>query len=114
MSQFSDQFLARQLLEMREHGLTFCRFFRKNIMLYLLFAISIALMIYFAWPKYCEVCQVPHGGSWLMVGLAIGFFLGFILVTITTIRALTKNLPFRLKVTDWDKVQRLANGEDVA
>ena len=114
VNQFSDQFLAKQLLEMREHGLTFRRFFGKNLMLHLLFAISISLMIYFGWPKYCDVCQVAHGGNWLMVGLAIGFFFGFFLVTMTTIRAISKNLPFRLKVTDWDKVQRLANGEDVA
>jgi hypothetical protein len=113
VNQFSDQFLAKQLIEMREHGLTFRRFFRKNLLLHLLFAISISLMIYFGWPKYCDVCQVAHGGNWLMVGLAIGFFFGFFLVTVTTIRAISKNLPFRLKVTDWDKVQRLANGEDV-
>jgi hypothetical protein len=37
----------------------------------------------------------------------------FCFFTMVTLRALKKGLPFRLKVTDWDKVQKLASGEDV-
>lgn len=114
MNQYSDQSLAKQLLETREHGLTFPRYLRKNIAVHLLFILSTSLAIYFGWPKYCEVCQVAHGGSWLLVGFAIGLFVGFYLPTIIAFRAFSKALPFRLKVTDWDKVQRLAHGQDVA
>lgn len=113
MKQFSDQFLAKQLLEIREHGLTFRRYFRKTIALHLLFILCASLAIYFGWPKYCEVCQVAHGGSWLVVGFAFGVLYGFYFLAIFTLRALKKGLPFRLKVTDWDKVQKLANGEAV-
>ena len=113
MNQFSDQSLAKQLLEAREHGITFRRYFRKSIALQLLFILSVSLMIYLGWPKYCEACQVAHDGDWLMVGLAFGLLYGVYLSIILLFRAVKKGLPFRLKVTDWDKVQRLANGEDV-
>ena len=113
MNQFSGQSLAKQLLEVREHGITFRRYFRKGIAVHLLFLLCVSLAIYFGWPKYCEVCQVAHGGSWLLVGFASGMFLCFCFFTMGTFRALNKGLPFRLKVTDWDKVQKLASGEDV-
>ncbi len=104
MNQYSDQFLAKQLLEMREHGFTFVRFMRRNLILHLFFALSILLILLLgAWS-----------GNRLAFGLALGFFLGFWTFTITTIRGVNKHLPFRLKVTDWDKVQRLADGQDVA
>ncbi len=113
MNQFSDQSLAKQLLEAREHGITFRRYFRKGIAVHLLFLLCVSLAVYFGWPKYCEVCQVAHGGSWLVVGFAFGLLYGFYLPTILNLRALKKALPFRLKVTDWDKVQKLASGKDV-
>jgi hypothetical protein len=112
MNQFSDQSLAKHLLEAREHGITFRRYFGKNIAAYF-FILFVSLAIYYGWPKYCEVCQVAHGGSWLLVGFASGMLLCFCFFTMVTLRALKKGLPFRLKVTDWDKVQKLANGEDV-
>jgi hypothetical protein len=69
MNQFSDQSLAKHLLEAREHGITFRRYFGKNIAAYF-FILFVSLAIYYGWPKYCEVCQVAHGGSWLLVGFA--------------------------------------------
>jgi hypothetical protein len=112
MNQFSDQSLAKQLLEAREHGITFRRYFRKTIAYHLLFILCLSLMIYFGWPKYCEACQVAHDGNWLMVGFAFGLLYVYLLF-ILMLRAAKKRLPFQLKVTDWDKVQKLANGEDV-
>lgn len=113
MNLFSDQSLAKQLLEVREHGVTLRGYFRKNIAIHLLFILSASLAIYFSWPTYCEVCQVAHGGSWLLVGLGFGMLYGFYFPSMLALRALKKGLPFRLKVTDWDKVKKLANGEHV-
>jgi len=112
MNPLSDQSLARNLLEMQKHGFTFRRFLLQNIKLHLFFALSIALAIYFGWPKYCEVCQVAHGGSWLAVGFAIGLLFGYFLYLVPMIRSIQRGLPFRLKITDWEKVQKLADGLD--
>lgn len=104
MNQFSDQSLAKRMLEMREHGFAFSRLFRRNIKTYLLFALMLSMMAALgAWS-----------GNWMWTGIAFGIFLGGVSSHIGAIRGVTKSLPFSLKVTDWDKVRRLANGENVA
>ena len=112
MNQFSDQSLAKNLLEMQKYGFTLRRFFLQKIKLHLFLALSIALAIYLGWPKHCEVCQVAHDGSWLVVGFAIGLLFGYCLYLVTMIRSIKGGLPFRLKITDWEKVQKLADGQD--
>ena len=104
MNPFSDQSLAKRMLEMREHGYAFNRLFRRNIKTYLLFALLLSMMAALgAWF-----------GNWMAVGIAFGMFLGVVSSHIGAIRGVTKSLPFSFKVTDWDKVRKLANGEDVA
>ena len=104
MNQFSDQTLARRMLETRDRGYSFALFFRRSAKRYLL------LFSYFGLALIAfGVLQL-----WLPFYLMLGMLAGCLFRDIGWVRAVGKTWPFSLKVTDWDKVQRLADEKPVA
>ena len=104
MNQFSDQALARRMLETRDCGYSFSHFVRRNAKRYLLF------ISYFGFALIAfGVLQL-----WMPFYLMLGMFAGCLLRDIGWLRVVGKTWPFSLKVTDWDKVQRLADEKPVA
>lgn len=100
----SDQEYARVLLEGRAKGYSWQFLFGKNAMRYVvLVAVFIVLSLLVMLLRADEFV-------WLLVGM----FGGCILRDIAWFRAARGAWPFNLKALDWDKVQRLANGETVA
>jgi hypothetical protein len=93
-----DSEFARSLLELRESGcsfrLQFRRLARANLLLMVSFTIAIAI---YTWLQL-----------WVGVYIMLGMLLGSVLRDVAWVFAIKKSWPFRLKVTDWDKVQSLA------
>ncbi|MBN8459461.1 MAG: hypothetical protein J0M04_16660 [Verrucomicrobia bacterium] len=103
MKPFSDQMLARRMLETRDCGYSFGLFFRRSSRRYLL------LVSYFV----LALVAFALFQLWSVYYLMLGMFAGCIFRDIGWVRTGGKTWPFSLKVTDWDKVQRLADEKDV-
>ena len=88
------------MLENRDRGYSFGIFLRRNMKIYFFFTIlnGLALAFFVYWQIWWEF--------YLCLGLVAGVFLR----DIAWFLALRRNWPFRLKVTDWEMVQRLADG----
>jgi len=99
MKRLTDQMLARSLLEMRERGISLSLHVRRNYAFYSLFAayfiLALALL---AWLQ-----------MWLLFYLVIGMCAGALLRDLGWVRATRKVFPSTLKVTDWTKVESLAD-----
>ncbi|MBM3978212.1 MAG: hypothetical protein FJ299_14650 [Planctomycetes bacterium] len=104
MNRFSDQFLASRMLETRARGYSFGLYFRWSAKLYLL------LVAYFAFA----LVALAFLELWLFFFFMLGLFAGCLLRDVGWFRAVRKTWPFSLKVTDWERVQRLADEKDVA
>lgn len=103
MNRLSDQTLAKNMLETRERGFSFGLYLRRGYVRYLLLTTyyTLALALFAAlqvWPAF-----------YIMLGHTIGVFTR----DIGWIRAVRKSWPFTEKVTDWEKIQRLADGGEV-
>ena len=91
------------MLETRERGYSFGLFLRRSAKRYLLqVAYFVFALVLFA------LLQL-----WLVFYLMLGMFAGCLFRDIGWFRAVGKTWPFSLKVTDWEKVQRLADEKDV-
>jgi len=104
MNQFSDKILAQRMLEMRDRGYSLASFFHQNAKRYLL------LVFYFGFA----LIAIAIFQLWMLFVLMLGLLAGCFLRDIGWVRSVGKTLPFSLKVTDWDKVQNLADEKDVA
>lgn len=103
MKRPSDQLLAKRMLETREHGFSFALLVRRNAKRYLfLFAVLALAFLMFADLKFWRACYV-----------LVGLLLGALLRDIGWFRAIGRTWPFSEKVTDWGKVQGLADGKDL-
>jgi len=98
MNQLSDQILAKRMLEMHDRGYSFALFFRRSAKNYLL-----VLSCFGSGLIAFGLLQL-----WIPFNLILGLSAGCLLRDIGWFRAISKTWPFSLKVTDWDKVRRLA------
>ena len=101
MSDFTDRTLARRLLETRERGFSFELFYSRSKKNYALLAL-------------CFLGPLPAfavAESWTAFWIDLGMLLGCLLRDVSWVRAVGKTWPFSVKVTDWDKVQKLADDE---
>ena len=101
MNRFSDQMLAKSLLESRERGVSLVRHVRYNATPYGIFVtyfgVTLAIL---AWVQL-----------WLPLCFLLGMCVGSLLWDVGWLRGIRRSFPFTLKVTDWGKVESLANGE---
>ena len=101
MNDFTDRTLARHLLETREQGLSFPLFFSRTRKNYALRALC------FLGPL--PICVIQE--SWTVFCLLLGIFLGSLLMDVSWFRLALRTWSFNVKVTDWDKVRKLAEDE---
>jgi len=104
MNASREQVRARLLLHVREHGPSYGRFVRSNLRLYaVLIAFSLGLLAgaksWHQWEPFC---------------ILAGMTLGCALRDLGWLRRGRHDWPFNVKVLDWDKVKRIADGESVA
>jgi hypothetical protein len=103
MNKFSDQMLAQRMLETRERGYSFALFVRRNTARYTFlvsyFAIGLGVL---AWLQ-----------AWPFFYVLLGLFAGCVFRDIGWFRAIGRTWAFSLKVTDWDKVQKLADEKNL-
>jgi len=102
MSQNRDQNLARRILETRDRGgYTLGSIFRWNVRGYAVLVVYFGLVIAItAYLSYWPVCMA-----------AIGAVSGCLLRDVGWIRGSNKGWGFTVKVIDWEKVQKIADGE---
>jgi hypothetical protein len=103
MKQNSDQVLAKQLLEAREHDnrFTFKRYLRQNTRIYFIF------FCYWALPLIASSLLQMWVPFWIIVGCIAGSLQRDISWALKSF----ESWPFTSKVIDWDKVQKLAEVE---
>jgi hypothetical protein len=100
MKQLSDKILAERLLQARASGgykvLPFLRInARGYIILVLYFSAVVAVFAFVGcWPA-----------AFLVAGMAAGVFLR----DVSWLTGVQRSWPFSIKVTDWDKVQKIAD-----
>jgi len=103
MKPFSDQACANRYLKARVTGYSYGTFFRQNakhhIGLLCLLALLVAVDI--EWPN-----EVDSRLVWFGVGLIAGALVR----NIALFQGIRLGWPFTVKVTDWAKVQRAADG----
>lgn len=101
MNRFSDQMLARSMLDVRERGISYVLHIRRNLVLqgffFGYFALILGLLAATQW--------------WMPFAFMVGLFAGAILRDVGWIRATRKALPFTIKVMDWRQIEQLAKGE---
>lgn len=95
--------LAQRTLEQRETGVTYRMFFRRSLkqqgLFFLAVFLAVAVLLYMRLDIFV----------WLIVGM----YLGAILRDIGWVLAHRLVWPYTRYVIDWDKVQRVANGEPI-
>lgn len=101
MNRFSDQKLAQQMLRIRDQGYSLTLFFRRNARRYCV------ILIYFG----LALAGFALFRLWMPFYLMLGILVGCISRDIGIVRVGRRQWPFNLKVTDWDKVQKLADGK---
>ena len=105
MKKLDDKTLAKRLLQTRDSGgYSFSSHLQANVKRYAFLAIYFAVILVglaFAglWPVFCVV-----------FGIAAGAFLR----DIDWVTGIKRTWPFSVKVTDWEKVQRLSEDEPLA
>jgi hypothetical protein len=95
----TDQTLARRLLQVRQQGYSFGLFYRFNLRRYLLMiaifgTLMTNLALAEAWRTFCTM---------------LGLFVGTVVRDVAWMVTIRKSWPFTERITDWNKVQRLAN-----
>lgn len=94
------QLMARSMLERREQGYTYGYFFKRNLPGYL------KLLIAYGLPTLICVQLEQRALACVSVGMMIGSFLR----DIDWYRAFLSTIPLSDAVTNWEKVQRIADG----
>lgn len=97
----TEQQLARYMLEVREEGYTAGLFLRRNSKGYL-----IQLTQHVAAIALCIYAQ-----QWNLIYVIAGMIIGKSIRDLSWFRGIRKTWPLSEKVTDWEKVQRIADGE---
>ena len=104
MTDSSDRTLAQRLLETRECGYSFRLFYRRSAQTY--------LVILFMFGMFIAICAAFE--IWALFCGLIGMLCGVLLRDVGWMRATARAWPFTLKVTDWEKVQRIADEKPAA
>lgn len=99
MNRFSDQALARMMLDLRQRGISFGLHIRRNSTFYRLF-----IGYFFVFLAVLAWIQI-----WPVFFICLGMCIGSLLRDVGVIRASRNSLPFTLKVTDWEQVESLAD-----
>ena len=104
MNIFHDKIIAQRMLQAHQHGYTFGHFIRINAKRHLiLMAISILGI-------YLTTCVHDYVAFYFLLGMAIGTFVR----DLAWFRSNRASWSFIEKTTDWQKVEKLANGEPSA
>jgi hypothetical protein len=105
MARLTDKTLAERLLRAREQGgykiLPFVRMNARGYVSLVLYFTTVLAFLAFAgvWPSFA-----------VMGGLAAGVFLR----DVSWLMGIQRTWPFSAKVTDWEKVQKIAAGLSIA
>jgi len=104
MTQSYEQRVAKILLETRDHGgfsyeLFYTRIF-KSYLIQICFFIPCLTLLYYM-------------DFWFPFFMVFGMIIGSYLRDMAWVRTSIKNWPITATITDWDKVQRMADGETV-
>jgi len=95
----NEEVLAKSLLEKRESGITVLSGLK-----------SIKGRIIFRFVLLCILYSLyAQSGNDSMLYLGIGYVLGMTIQDISWFSTIAKTWPFSTKVTDWEKVEELAN-----
>lgn len=103
MKRPSDQLLAKRMLDTRERGFSIALLLRRNTKRYLFLFAAITLAI----------VTLAANDFWAACHVVLGILIGALLRDIGWYRVMGRTWPFSEKVTDWAKVQGLADGKDV-
>jgi hypothetical protein len=94
---------ASRLISFRESPMTMGKLYRMQLKVYLLLIIAFGIGVgYFAWLNL-------QPGTYLMLGALAGVLLR----DFGIMRAQTKLWPLLHRLLDWQRVQRMAHGEDL-
>src|SRR5512135_2940802 len=101
MARLSDKTLAERMLQARERGgYSFLHFVRMNARGY------VVLIVYFgAVLIFCAFTAM-----WPVFAVVAGLIAGVFLRDVSWLIGIQRNWPFSAKVTDWGKVQKIADG----
>ena len=105
MVRLSDKTLAERMLQAREQGgYRFLPFVRMNAKGYVVLVVYFgALLAFFAFTA-----------MWPVFGVIAGVVAGVFLRDVSWLIGIQRNWPFSAKVTDWEKVQKIAAGLPLA
>ena len=103
MNEVVEQRIAIRLLEARATGCSWGFYLRRSAAFYFIMSGAIAVL------ALMYVIE-PNQLTWSAACLFIGFFGGAILRDIGLFRLTRSRWPFNEKVTDWAKVQQIAEG----
>ena len=104
MTKFTEKELADAMLEMRKRdGRTQWRYFRNRWRGFLFFTANAFLLVVGAYAH-----------AWWFCGFILGAFIGAACRDFAGIRSQQAAWPFSLKIIDWQKVEKIANGEPSA
>jgi hypothetical protein len=95
----SDQVLARRQIEFRDNGCSYGSFLRNNIKGYLFLIASYVLLL--ALSAFLQ--------HWILFYVLLGGLVGSLSRDVGWMRGARKRWAFSVKITDWEKVQRLAD-----
>jgi hypothetical protein len=105
MKQLNDKILAERLLQARASGgYKFLPFLRMNVKGYTI------IVLYFG----AVLAGLAYAGIWSGFTAAAGVIVGVFLRDVSWLTGIQRSWPFSVKVTDWDKVQKIADEKPLA
>ena len=105
MAQLTDKTLSERMLEAREQGgYKILPYVRMNARAYAWLGVIYGGLLIF----------LAVADSWGVFALIVGVILGTLLRDVSWLVGVQQTWPFVMKVTDWDKVKRAADGEPFA
>ena len=102
MPRFDDRALAKNMLELREHGFLLSRYVRRTWHLYGLILVIVSVGVLAALAL----------GSYLLIGFFVGLVAGTLARDFGWLLAIKRSWPFTRKVTNWEEVERLAGSHE--
>ena len=103
MKRLSDKILAERILQARQHGgYRVPLFIRMNAKGYLF------LVVYFG----AVLAFLAYAGLWFPFVTVLGIVFGVLLRDLSWLIGVQRTWPFVVRVTDWEKVQRIADGAE--